>query len=153
MYSWFVGWIAYDIFVWNKPITQVNPTNFVGAITAMALIWAGTFLFKTSRGFIFKQLRRTKSFKLRVPRIRNGKLSKLLSSTLSPFAEPTRAQLEPQTQPEQPTITEQFEQPAQSVSMCIHHFGYLHQHGKTREIPEICLTCKELIRCLAAKKE
>jgi hypothetical protein len=46
LYGWFLSWIAYDILIWHKPITQVSITNYAGAIIAMALIWAGTKIFK-----------------------------------------------------------------------------------------------------------
>ena len=49
LYGWFLSWIAYDILVWHKPITQVSITNYAGAIIAMALIWAGTRIFKLPR--------------------------------------------------------------------------------------------------------
>jgi hypothetical protein len=131
MYGWFTGWIAYEIFVWNKPITQVNPTNFVGAIAAMALIWAGTFLFKMPRVTVFKRFRITKTFKLEVPKMWKRKLLRLPSSTQPLPAESTPAQLEPQSHLEQQTVPELSEQP----------------------VPNVCLTCKELIQCIADGKE
>lgn len=151
MYGWFVGWIAYDILVWHKSITQVSPTNYVGAIMAMALIWAGTVIFNApTRGVIERLKKRPKNLKEKVPRKRNHRLSKL-SSVTAPLAQPQQlppAQPEPQTLPEQATIPEQPQQTAPNISGCTHHFGYLHQLGKTKEIPDACLTCKELIQCL-----
>jgi hypothetical protein len=49
VYIWFMYWIAYDFFVWQKPITEVNPINYVGAIAAIAFIWAGTKILKRNR--------------------------------------------------------------------------------------------------------
>lgn len=45
-YIWFLYWIAYDFFVWQKPITEINPVNYVGAIASIALIWAGIKILK-----------------------------------------------------------------------------------------------------------
>jgi hypothetical protein len=45
-----VFWIAYEIFVWQKPITEVNIANYAGAIAAISLTWAGTKLWKKPNG-------------------------------------------------------------------------------------------------------
>jgi len=41
--------IAYDFFVLYKPISEINPTNFAGAIVTIALIWAGTKILKPNQ--------------------------------------------------------------------------------------------------------
>jgi len=48
-YIWSLYWISYDIFVWHKPLYQVNMMNYVGAIVSLAFIWAGTKIWKTNR--------------------------------------------------------------------------------------------------------
>lgn len=144
LYGWFLSWIAYDIFVWHKPINQVSLTNYVGAVTAMALIWAGTKLFKTPRHVVVEQPQRQKKFKDKVP-----KKPKQQPPPPQP-KQPTPTQPEPQPQPEQPRTPTQPNQTAPNIPGCTHHFGYLNQPGKTKEIPDQCLTCKELIQCLSA---
>ncbi|MCW4055067.1 MAG: hypothetical protein NWE84_09170 [Candidatus Bathyarchaeota archaeon] len=49
VYTWFLYWVAYDFFVWQKPIAEINAVNYVGAIAAITLIWAGTRIFKLDR--------------------------------------------------------------------------------------------------------
>jgi len=49
VYIWFLYWVAYDFFVWHKPISEVNPVNYVGSIAAIAFIWAGTKILKPNR--------------------------------------------------------------------------------------------------------
>ena len=48
-YIWSLYWISYDIFVWHKPLYQVNMLNYVGATVSIAFIWAGTKIWKTSQ--------------------------------------------------------------------------------------------------------
>ncbi len=40
---------SYDFFVWHKPIAEINPVNYVGAIVAIAFIWAGTKIWKHNK--------------------------------------------------------------------------------------------------------
>jgi hypothetical protein len=49
LYIWFSYWVAYDFFVWQKPIAEVNPINYVGSIAAIAFMWAGTKIWKRNR--------------------------------------------------------------------------------------------------------
>ncbi len=49
LYVWSLYWIAYDIFVWHKPLGQVNMVNYAGSIVSIAFIWAGTKIWKTSQ--------------------------------------------------------------------------------------------------------
>ena len=39
---WYVYWVAYDIFLWNKSLIQVNPLNYVGITATVGLIIFGT---------------------------------------------------------------------------------------------------------------
>jgi hypothetical protein len=55
IYVWFLYWVAYDIFVWHKPLIQVNITNYVGSITSIAFIWAGSKIWKSKPMKIRKQ--------------------------------------------------------------------------------------------------
>ena len=49
VYIWFLYWVAYDFFVWHKPIAEVNAVNYVGSIVSIALIWAGTKIWTRHR--------------------------------------------------------------------------------------------------------
>ena len=140
MYGWFLSWIAYDIFVWHKSIMQVSPTNYVGAITAMALIWGGTIIFKTPKHVAMELPKRQKTFKERIPRKRSRKPSKLKASTPSQLEQLPLVQPEPETEP-----TPLLKPPAETVkasSKCSRRIK------SSLEIPDQCLVCPELIQCL-----
>ena len=49
VYIWFSYWVAYDFFVWHKPIAEVNLANYVGAIASIVFMWAGTKIWKRNR--------------------------------------------------------------------------------------------------------
>jgi hypothetical protein len=49
VYIWFLYWVSYDFFVWQKPIADINLTNLAGAIASIAFIWAGTKIRKHNR--------------------------------------------------------------------------------------------------------
>ena len=120
MYIWFLYWVAYDFFVWHKPISEVNPVNYIGAIAAIALIWAGTKILKPNR-----------------------------VKTASPKQTllPQKQEPQPETQLE-PPHTPQKTTPANSG--CTHYLGYLNQRQKQQEIPAECLMCKHVIQCMSA---
>jgi hypothetical protein len=48
-YILFMYLIAYDFFVLYKPISEINPTNFAGAIATIVLIWAGPKILKPNQ--------------------------------------------------------------------------------------------------------
>ena len=47
IYVWYLYWVAYDIFVWHKPLVQVNVMNYAGSIVSIAFIWAGSKIWKS----------------------------------------------------------------------------------------------------------
>jgi hypothetical protein len=49
VYIWFLYWVAYDFFVWQKPISEINAVNYAGAIAAIAFIWTGTKILKRTQ--------------------------------------------------------------------------------------------------------
>jgi hypothetical protein len=110
-------------------------TNYVGAITAMALIWAGTKLFKTPRHVAQPPTPKQENIRHKDPK-------KLKQQQPQPQPQPEEQQIQPQ--PQQP------EHPKPSTPGCTHKLSYLHQPGKTKEIPDECLTCTQLIQCLTA---
>ena len=48
-YLWFMYWVAYDFFVWYKPIFEANLVNYIGSIAAIALTLVGTKIFKRNQ--------------------------------------------------------------------------------------------------------
>jgi hypothetical protein len=140
MYGWFLAWIAYDIFVWHKSIMQVSLTNYVGAITAMALIWGGTIFFKTPKQVVVELPKKQKAIKEKIPRKRSRRPSKLKTST------PPQLEQAPLIQPENKNepapLLKTSEETATVSSKCSRRIK------SSLEIPDKCLTCKELIQCL-----
>jgi hypothetical protein len=53
-------------------------------------------------------------------------------------------QVEVTKEPETATKTESPLAPAE----CKRHFGYLSQRGAKEQIPDECLTCKEIVQCM-----
>jgi len=144
-YGWFLTWIAYDVFVWHKSITQVSLTNFAGAFAAMAMIWAGTFIFKTPKPVVVEQPKRQKTLKERIPRKRKRQTSKLASSAPSQAEQIPHIHTEPEhePQPERKSIHKQPRETAATNARCSHRIV------NSLEIPDGCLTCTDLLQCLS----
>jgi hypothetical protein len=141
MYGWFLSWIAYDIFFWHKSIMQVSLTNYVGAITAMALIWGGTIFFKTPKHIALKLPKKQKTFKEMIPRKQTHKPLKLKTSTSSQLEQLPLVQPEPETEPT--PLMKPLEETATASSKCSRRIK------NSLEIPDQCLICTELIQCLS----
>ena len=140
-YAWFLSWIAYDILVWHKSVTQVSLTNYVGAITAMALIWAGAVIFNAPTPGVLEPLRRRpKNVKEKVPRKRTRKPSKLMAAPSVKLEQLPTVQPEPRQEP--PSLLKSLEEKTASSPRCSRHIK------NSLEIPDGCLTCKDLIQCL-----
>ena len=130
-YGWFLSWIAYDIFVWQKPLAQVSVVNYVGAIASMALVWAGTKLWKNPK--------------------RTQEPSRKQENQEPPR---TQKQNKPTNHKQQPKNPEP--QPATTIPTpitCKRHNGLPKQHPTTKHIPEQCLTCQNLIQCTTTTKQ
>jgi hypothetical protein len=149
MYGWFLSWIAYDILVWHKPVAQVSLTNYVGAVTAMGLIWVGTKLFHKTGHVVVDRLRDQKPAETEETSKRHRQtLKKIeLMPPQAQLPQPTRAQPETETPSEEPETPIPQTPTATPAPGCGYHLGYLSQHGKAKEIPEECLTCAKLIEC------
>ena len=152
MYGWFMYWIACDIFVLHKPITLVSPTNYLGALVSMTLIWGGTTIFKPSASPVLQLVTKPReTFEAKAPRKRRTRQPKLTASTsmqLEPLP-PVQPNLAPKLdlKPEPPTIKKPRKRKAAVVaatSKCEHRIE------NSLGIPDGCLTCTELITCLSA---
>jgi hypothetical protein len=146
LYGWFLGWIAYDLFVWHKPIFQVSLTNYVGAITAMALLYAGTKLFYKSSKVVVEQPLKNRPAEKRKRKHQGAKETVLTLPQKQPA--PSR-QLEPpqQHQLEREEVPATPKPATPPVPGCGHHFGYLSQPRQSKDFPEACLMCGKLIEC------
>jgi len=123
VYVWFMYWVACDFFVWHKSISEVNPVNYVGAITAIALIWAGTKILKPDR----------------------IKASSQQQNLLPPQSAP-----QPKQPPQKPIPQKPQQKAALANSTCTHYLGYLNQRQKQQEIPAECFTCEHIIKCMGS---
>jgi hypothetical protein len=129
IYIWFLYWIAYDFFVWQKPIAEVNPINYVGSIAAIAFMWAGTKIWKRNR---------TKAA--------SPQQELLPQQPPQPTPQPTQKPKPIPRQPPQKAVHAAV--PANSA--CAHYLGYLHQRQKSQEIPTECFTCEHVIQCMGS---
>lgn len=46
LYAWCMYWISRDIFVWHKPLAEINVLSYAGAIASVALIWLGSRIWR-----------------------------------------------------------------------------------------------------------
>jgi hypothetical protein len=126
VYMWFLYWVSYDFFVWQKPIAEINPVNYVGAIVAIAFIWAGTKLLKPNR---------TQTQNLR---------QKPLPQQ-APQKSPPQAALQVMQAPQQAASSPN--------STCSHYLGYLYQRQASEEIPAERLTCEKVLQCFSSQNK
>ena len=132
VYAWCMFWIAYDFFVWHKPILQGNIANYIGASASIAFIWAEAKLFK------------------------NKQPKKKPDPPKQPKPEKTQ-ETQPQQQKPQQTLT-QPEKPTKpkrnhtNHAACVHLTGNLTDHQNPNQMPDECLTCTNLIQCLTKNK-
>lgn len=122
VYIWFLYWVAYDFFVWQKPISEINVVNYIGAIAAIAFIWAGTRILKRNR------IKVTNPQRL--------------------FSQKPTTQLKPQSKQNLTQKTAPVAAPANSA--CAHYIGYLNRRQKSQEIPTECFTCEDVIKCMGS---
>ena len=139
---WFLYWICYDVFVWNKALTQVRPQNYVGLTIFIALTILGTQLEKTGVSEklmlitkIFRKKNRTKNTR-KVQEIPEEKQLRHIGQT-------------EQSQTVEDAETRMSEENIKIPSGCTFYLGYLHKRPKSVEIPEKCLECEYVVNCLS----
>ena len=130
-YGWFLSWIAYDIFVWQKPLAQVSVANYVGAIASMALVWAGTKLWKNPKHKQEPPCKRE-----------NPEPQRTKKQTAHNAGEQQHQHAPPQ--PTKQTL---------ATTRCTHQNGPPNQQPTTQHIPDQCLTCQNLIKCTTTTKQ
>jgi hypothetical protein len=167
--GWYLFWLSDDILVWHKSILEVNMTNLYGTFICSALILA-TAKIDMINNLPIPRLRskklqkpsQTNTVKLlemqNEPTPKSGYTNKINRSTQqnTPWQttnQPkTRSQIGGSTQFEAPMQTpkkpKRLIQPQTLAEHeCAHFFGYLHQRERSKEIPDQCLICKNLIDC------
>jgi hypothetical protein len=121
---WFLYWICYEVFVWNKFLSQATPVNYVAlAISIVALI-------------ISTQLGRIRYFS-------NPKL--LVEPNF-----PKRELEKNQTQQVQHLNyrKKQMIQDSEAPLGCRFYLGYLSNRPKSVEVPQDCMGCNQMLNCL-----
>ena len=132
MYAWCMYWIARDIFIWHKPLTELSVLCYAGSIGSVAFIWLGSRIWRSHPKEVRTEVRKE---------IRKDVQNEVRKAPLPPK--------ETVKQPAQlPTSA-----PAPAESSCAHYLGYLHQRKKSAEIPGECLTCMQVIQCFSAEKK
>lgn len=150
IFSWFLSGMAYDIFFWHKPITQVSMMNYVGSIAAMALVWAGAWLFKTPKRIVAERFRKRKE-NSKEKKTKTRSRRELIATEFKQTTKQIIAQPKPQPELELPIVTVQ---PAlKSISVCIHNLSPRSNQEKISLIPDACLTCKDLVQCLSKDRQ
>ena len=145
-YSWFMYWIATDILILHLPVNRVSPTNYLGALVSMGLIWGGNRVFKPSPAVVLLPVDVETPAEIRTRgeaiRKHGTRPPKLASSTVQieplPLAQPVL-----ERNPEPPTIPKPRKRKVETASNCEHRIV------SSLEIPDGCLTCAELIACLS----
>jgi len=167
IYIWFMFWICYDLFVWNKTVFEVNVISYVGSVGALAGLWVGTLIWKrrSSRKQHLQEdiLLDKKDSLLDTEEIsdklfNNEEISDSLLNNEESAVESVQVlpiqgiQAIQGTQTTQETQTIQESQAIEPIQQdnigygCNHYLGYLKQK-KDKQIPEECLTCKDLLNC------
>jgi hypothetical protein len=170
--GWYLYWYASDVFIWHKSILNINMTNLYGTIVSVALILLAAKLksvtnFPSAR-MQSKKLQETIQINSAKPiEIQNEPTPKLTYTSTHHHVS-IKEQLETDNIHDTPTqISTSFmtEKPKQTTNKharsnknqvqprndpneCAHFLGYLCEPDKSKEIPEQCLTCKNLIDCL-----
>jgi hypothetical protein len=141
---WFLYWIGYDVFVWNKVLSQVLPQNYFGLIMSIVLIILGTQLGKIG---IFEKL--TLLTKQGVQKKRTKKPQQV--QQVQQVLQGERIQPSEQVQQTQPAKEEEKQIPegASVPPGCRFYLGYLYRRPKSVEIPEECLECGYVVDCLS----
>ena len=134
---WFSYWIFYEAFVWNKLLAEATPINYVALILSIVLFIIGTQLGKIG---VFKK-------------------PKLLSEQTFPekFSEKnqvTSAQISSQGEQVQQIQLHSDEKKRKTLLPkgppgCKFYLGYLPNRPKSVEIPEECLVCEQMVKCLS----
>jgi hypothetical protein len=134
VYAWFMCWIAYDFFVWHKPLTQGNIVNYIGVAASIALIWIEAKFFQTQR---LKQ--KIVTTQPPEPKKERQKRKQTKQQTDNPL----------NTQRAEP-VSKLEEMQIQPTFLKCKHFVNQQDHN---QIPDECLTCTNLLQCCTNRKQ
>jgi hypothetical protein len=134
---WFSYWIFYEALVWNKLLDQATPINYVALTLSVFLFIIGT------------QLGKIGAFKK--PKLLS---EQILSEKFSEKNRMVSAQISSQGEQIQQIQLHSDEKKRKTLMpkgppACKFYLGYLPNRPKSVEIPEECLVCEQMVKCLA----
>jgi len=134
---WFLYWICYDVIVWNKVLSQVRSTNYIGLMVSIALAIIGP------------QLGRLQNFEQPMLSPEQCAHEKVIKNKQA--IEGERMKSFEKVQQTQSTKDEIKEIPLGSdvPPGCKFYLGYLHMRSVSGEIPDECLGCEHVVGCLS----
>jgi len=141
-FAWFSYWIYYDLAVWNKPASQVNPANYAGSIISIIFALAGVLIGRI-RGTVGMVKKET-------PQVQQTlQQSKMPQPASTSAAEPT-LQAESTLTLTSNARVQETPQVSSTSSACSHSLGYLHIRQKSEEIPAECILCPKVVQCISS---
>jgi hypothetical protein len=134
---WFSYWIFYEALVWNKLLDQATPINYVALTLSVFLFIIGT------------QLGKIGAFKK--PKLLS---EQILSEKFSEKNRMVSAQTSSQGEQIQQIQLHSDEKKRKTLMpkgppACKFYLGYLPNRPKSVEIPEECLVCEQMVKCLS----
>ena len=121
---WFLYWICYDVFVWNKALTQTRPENYIGLVQSIGLAILSTQLGKL--GILEKFMLIPKPSIHKNQQGQRGQQVLPLEEEIKPMSKDSEVR-----------------------TGCRFHLGYLYARSDSVEIPEDCLECEDVANCLS----
>jgi hypothetical protein len=134
---WFSYWIFYEALVWNKLLDQATLISYVALILSIVLFIIGN------------QLGKIGAFKK--PKLLS---EQFLSEKFSGKNRMVSAQISSQGEQIQQIQLHSDEKKRKTLMpkgppACKFYLGYLPNRPKSVEIPEECLVCEQMVKCLA----
>ena len=134
---WFSYWIFYEAFFWNKLLVEATSINYVALILSISLFIIGTQLGKI-------RINNKPKFHIKV----NS------AEKLSEKSQTKSAQVTPQGAHIQQIQLHNDEKKRKILLPkgppgCKFYLGYLPNRPKSVEMPEECLVCEQMVKCLS----
>ena len=137
---WFLFWILYDIFTWNKELTQVRPENYFGLIISITILILGTKIGKSS---ILGKSIHALEHNLEKNRIKKAQDQQLKEVQQKQSIE--KIHEIQSTKEKEKKIPQDSEVPPG----CKFYLGYLNKRPKNVNMPEECLECSNVVNCIS----
>ena len=131
---WFLFWILYDIFVWNKALNQARLENYFGLIISITIIILGTKIGKSIPAL---------EHNLEKNRIKKAQDQQLKEVQQKQSIEKVH-ELQ-HTKEKEKKILQDSEIPPG----CKFYLGYLNKRPKNVNMPEECLECSNVVNCIS----